>query len=167
MTTSPLNDFLGFLDDDRLEIPHIPNREHDRASGGQSYWVESPDAETGQRLAAFGEILFKQANGLDVSETDVKRLVMNDDEEVEFGHRVLGDVYEQMAADGVTHEHRKRAVNYAFMAFAFSEEQAREMAEKGGLSGKPVPPANRAARRAPAKKTPTRSTTSPRTPRKR
>jgi hypothetical protein len=145
-----LDDFLGFLDDDRLEIPHVPSTKHPRSEGGKTYYVEQPDAETGARIAALGQIMAKMQAKVDVSENDVRKLRMRDDEERDFQDDVLGATRAEMIEDGVNHQHLKMATNYAFVAFAFTEDQARKMAEAGALTGKAVPseaPSNREERR--------------------
>jgi len=148
--THELDDFLGFLQDDRLEIPHVPSRKYPREQGGKTYYVEQPDAETGTRIAALGQIMAKMQAKVDVSENDVRRLRMSDGEEREFQDDVLGATRQEMIEDGVNHQALKVATNYAFVAFAFTEEQARQLAKAGALTGKAVPseaPSNRAERR--------------------
>lgn len=154
--TDDLNDFLGFLDDDAITLPPIPSTKYPREDGGHRYRVEQPNADDGQKIAALGQIMAKQAareagrSDVEVTEREVARLRLDDDEERDFQAMTLGDTLEQMRADGVNHNGIKIASNYAFVAFAFSEAQALKMAEQGLLTGKAVPseaPSNRAARR--------------------
>jgi len=150
----PLDDFLGFLDDDRLEIPHVPSKKHPKSEGGKTYYVEQPDAETGSRIAALGQLLVKVQNKVEVSERDVQRLHMTDGEERDFQRDCLGDTLDEMIADGVNFQTLKVATNYAFVAFAFTEDQAQNLARRGALTGKAVPsevPSNRAERRGASK----------------
>lgn len=145
-----LDDFLGFLEDDRLAIPHVPSTKHPRAEGGKTYYVEQPDAETGARLAGMGQILVKVQNKVEVSERDVQRLQMTDGQERDFQRDVLGATLDEMISDGVNFQGLKVATNYAFVAFAFTQEQAEKLARAGALTGKAVPseaPSNRAERR--------------------
>lgn len=149
MTDSPISPYLGFLDEDDLELPPIPSVKHPRESGGKVYRVPLPDALVGARLAALGEIMVKQTKGIEITERDAKRLQLDDDEELVFQGSILGPVKDEMVADGVKYEAIKRATNYAFVAFAFSEDAARQMAEDGRLTGKAVPvETNRQERRA-------------------
>lgn len=158
--------FLGFLDEDDLSLPPIPSVKHphpkpDGTPGGFVYKVPLPDAIMGARLAGLGEIMVKQAKGIPITERDAQRLQLDDDEEMAFQTSILGPVKDQMIADGVKFEGIKRATNYAFVAFAFNEDAAKEMAQQGTLTGKAVPvETNRQERRAkksgnPGKKKPT------------
>lgn len=149
MTDSQISPFLGFLDDDELALPPIPSAKHPKADGGHVYLVPQPDAVVGSRLAALAQLMVKQAKGHELVERDIKRLNLDDREEVEFGHEVLGAVYDQLVEDGASFQSIKRAVNYAFVAFAFNEEAAQQMAVGGQLTGKAVPvETNRQERRA-------------------
>lgn len=160
MTDTPqpdnLGDFLGFLEDDALTLPPIPSDKYPASEGGRRYVVQQPNAEDGQRITALGQIIVKQAalkagkSNAEVSERDIARLSLSDDEEVDFQRMCLGSTYQQMVDDGVNHNRLKIAGQYAFVAFAFSEQQAIEAARAGRLSGKEVPseaPTNRAQRR--------------------
>lgn len=153
MTDTPQDDlgpYLGFLDDDRIELPPFPSIKYPREVGGHVYQVEQPNAEVGTRLAGLGQIMAKMAAKVEVDERDVRRLKMTDGQEMEFQRDTLGAVLDEMIADGVTYNHLKIAANYVFVVVAFSEAQAQTMLKTGALTGKAVPseaPANRAERR--------------------
>lgn len=128
-----LDDFYDFLEDDTLEIPNVKSRAHPE---GKTYSIPSPDAETGMRLSALAEIAVKVNKSIDVHERDVKRLHLDDNEEREFAQQVLGPVYEELIADGVSWIRLQRITQYAYVHFAFSPEAAREAAERGVFAGK-------------------------------
>lgn len=152
--TEPLAGFDGFLDDDDLVLPAIASTKYPKAVGGKVYTVPQPSAKDGARFAALGQIMARMAAKQDVTERDVKRLQMDDAEEMDFLRDALGPTYDEMVEDGVNFQRIKVAGNYAFVSFAFSQSQADQMAEAGVLTGKAVPsaaPANREGRRAAAK----------------
>lgn len=157
MTDTPLDDFLGFLDDDAITLPPIKSERYPAAEGGRRYVVQQPNAADGQKIAALGQIIAKQAavaagkSDAHVTEREVARLSLDDGQERDFQEMCLGATLDQMREDGVNHQGIKVATNYAFVAFAFNEESAQKMAREGALTGKAVPSAdqeNRATRRA-------------------
>jgi len=138
---SPL---LDFLEDDSFKTPAIGSKKHPE---GKVYTIESPDAETGIRLSALGEIGVKLEKGVEVSARDIARLNISDEDEREFSQQILGDTLQEMIDDGVSWVRIKRLTTYSYVRFAFSEEVANDAAKRGVFSGK-VPARNRAERRA-------------------
>lgn len=144
MASETLDRFNDFLEDDALEIPGVKSRKYPE---GKTYFIPSPDAETGMRLSALAEIAVKVNKAIDVNERDVRRLHLDDTEEREFAQQVLGPVYEELIEDGVSWVRLQRITQYAYVHFAFSPEAAREAADRGVFAGK-APARNRAERRA-------------------
>lgn len=136
-----------FLDDDALDIPDVPSRDYPE---GNTYRIESPDAETGLWLRALANVAVKAQAGGEVTDQDVAGLVLDDEQETELYHKVLGDTMQEMVNDGVSWVRIQRIGKYAFLYFAIGEEEADEALESGALSGNRQAP-NRAARRAQAK----------------
>lgn len=143
--STELDDLFNFLDDDTLTIPGIRSREF---PDGKAYSIPSPDAETGMRLSVLAEIGTKIKQGVQVSDRDKMRLHFDDDEERDFAQQVLGPVYEEMLADGVSWVRIQRVTQYAYVHFAFSPEAAQEAARRGVFAGKAPARGNRAQRRA-------------------
>lgn len=141
-----LDNLFDFLDDDALRVP-VKSTSYPE---GKVYVIPSPDAETGLRLSALSDLMVKAENGGQLTERDKARLSMSDDDEREFQQQVLGPVFAEMVADGVSHVRIQRVTQYGFLYFAFSPEAAETAARNGILSGKGVPAAqgNRATRRA-------------------
>lgn len=142
-----LDSLWSFLDDDSIRIPvPIPSRAHPE---GKLYTVPSPDAETGVRLTALADIARKQQQGVRVSERDVARLHLNDEEEREFAQQVMGTCYDEMMQDGVAWVTIQKVMNYAYIYFAMGRDVADKAAREGLFSGGKVRlPANRRERRA-------------------
>lgn len=145
---------LEYLDDDGLLIPGVKSTAH---PAGKDYLIPSPDIETGTRLTAFAEFSGKIAaaqkraedSGEDVdpgvTSEDVQRLMGADD--TDFQTLVLGPVYDEMKADGVSWRVVQRITEVAFATFAFGEDQADKMVRDRVAAGKATAPTNRAARR--------------------
>lgn len=141
-----LMDFME--DEDGFESPRMPSTAH---PDGRSYHVASPNAEVGLRLSALADLTMKQAKGIELNATDVRRLRLDDQQELEFMEQVLGAaLVATMVADGVKWEHLKRLGLYAFTYFGVSKDAADEAAANGLFSGKGQAPVatNRATRRA-------------------
>lgn len=141
-----LSDFYDFLDDDGIETPPVPSTTYPK---GKAYVIPSPDALTGARLAALAELSAKMNKGVEVSERDVARLHLDDDEEREFAGQVLGTALAEMQDDGVSWVRIQRLTKFAFVYFAVGPEAAVKAAEAGAFSGK-APTPTRAQRRHPA-----------------
>lgn len=139
-----LNTFFDFLEDDALELTGIKSAKY---PDGKTYVIESPDAKTGLHLAALGDIMLRAGTGAEVSDAQVARLKLDDDEERELMDKVLGPVKDEMIGDGVKWVHLRGISKYAFIYFAVGKDQADLAARNGVLAGKEQP-ANRAARRA-------------------
>jgi len=135
---------MDFMEDDGFDSPPMPSKTYPE---GHVYRIPSPDAETGLRLSAVADLSMKQSKGFELSEGDVKRLRLNDQEEREFIAQVLSpEVIDLMVADGVKWEHLKRLGIYAFTFFGVSREAADKAVEAGLFTGKELAP-NRAQRR--------------------
>lgn len=109
---------------------------------GKTYVVRSPSAAVGlraQRLMATG---VAAVNGVELSAEDVKGLELDDDQERELMPQVLGDVYDEMLADGLPWHWIRHAGTTAFMWIASGREAAeRFWEEPPGEHEPPVPPA--------------------------
>lgn len=143
-----LDALWSFLEDDSIRIPvPIPSKTHPE---GKLYTVPSPDAETGIRLTALADIARKQQSGVHVSERDVARLQMDDDEEREFAQQVMGKCYTEMVEDGVAWVTIQKVMQYSYIYFSMGREVAEKAAREGLFQGGKVrlPAMNRADRRA-------------------
>lgn len=145
-----MDDLLDFMEDeDGFETPLMPSTAHPE---GRKYRIPSPDAKTGLKLAAISDIVVKTHRKVEVTEMDIKRLKINDEDERDFIEQVMSkDVVEEMMEDGVRWEHIKRMSMYAFTLFTVSREAADSAVERGLFKGKALTPTNRAAKRAKSK----------------
>ncbi|WP_336214381.1 DUF7426 family protein [Nonomuraea sp. LPB2021202275-12-8] len=112
MAFKDLDDFFS----DGLELP----------VGGKTYRIPAPSAETGlfcQRLAEAG---VAAAQGKDVPEVE-----LDDVRELELYQRVLGPVYAELIADGVSWPKLKHVAITAFMWVAGNEQAAEAYWEQG------------------------------------
>lgn len=146
-----LDEFMDFMEEeDGFLSPPMPSTKH---PDGRKYRIHSPSAKIGIRLNALSDIMVRTQNGVGVSEADVARLRMDDDDESVFVEQVLSKpTIEEMVADGVKWEHIRRMSTYAFIRFAISKQAADEAVRNGLLKGKEPAPTNRAARRGKSKK---------------
>jgi len=142
-----LDNLSSFLNDDGLKTPPIKSK---KFPDGKIYSIASPDAETGLRLTGLANIAAKAASNVAVRPEDVESLRMDDSEERTFMQQVLGDVYDEMLADGVSWVTMQRLNQYVFAYFAVSPQAAERGVESGAFAGKATPP-NREARRAATK----------------
>ncbi len=140
-------DFGSYLDDDAIDTPPIRSREH---PDGRSYRIESPDAATGVRLTAMVSLGVDLAVGAELNSKDAERLKLDDDQEREFLRDVLGKVYDQLLADGVSWVRIQRLGRFALLYFTLGPEAAAEEARRSTAVGE-APAPNRQARRAVAK----------------
>ena len=148
--TKTLNDFLDFMEDDGFDTSPIPSVKYP-APEGKIYHVPSPNAETGLRLSALADLTIKMNKGIEISEADMRRMRLDDKQELEFTEQVLSKpLVDEMLADGVKWEHLKRLTAYAFTYFAVSPQAAMDAAREGAFNPKAVTP-NRAQRRTKAK----------------
>lgn len=131
-----IKDLSSYLDDDKLEFP----------IGDKTYIVESPDAKTGLWLASLANVGVKAAGDGKVTDAELERLVLDDDEERDFAQQVLGKTYDELIYDGVPWVKIQKLIRYCFVAFAIGVEAADEALKNGTLSGE-APAPNRAARR--------------------
>lgn len=146
-----LRDLSKFLEDDGLDYPLPSSAFTDpaRFPDGKTYKVPSPDARTGLWLAATADLGVAAANNADISEADVERLKLDDDQEQDLYRRVLGPVHGQMLADGVKWTALKQVALDAYFVFAMDTDVADAVLAGAGEA---QARGNRASRRA-AKKT--------------
>ena len=149
MTAPDLTAFGDFLDDDGFTTPPILSREHPE---GKAYKVPSPDGVTGARMVTLAGIAAKKNADIAVTQADLDRLNLNDQQETEFMRDVLGTAYDEMLADGVSWQRISRLGQYAFVVITQGEVAANDAAKAGIFSGK-APARNRAQTRAAAKTT--------------
>ncbi|QJD49994.1 tail assembly chaperone [Microbacterium phage Rasovi] len=143
MANKEYEELQAFLDDDGINLPLIRSKAHPE---GKSYFVESPDFETGLTMQNLSSIAQRLANGIEVDPEEAKRLKFSDGAEEEgFAGMVLGDTLDEMRADGVKWGPIRNAVQYVFTYYAMSAAQARKLVQ---VAPKVHAPANRAERRA-------------------
>ncbi|MDF5756661.1 hypothetical protein [Spongiactinospora sp. TRM90649] len=124
-TFADLDDFF----DDGLELP----------VAGKTYRVPPPSAETGlycQRLAEAGQAAAKGDQAPDAD--------LDDARELDLYRRVLGPVYDELIADGVSWTRIKHVGITAFMWVIGNEQAAQAYWERGPEGVAPA--ATRAAR---------------------
>ena len=138
------------LNDDGFTVAGVKSTAHPE---GKTYRIPAPDIATGQKLAGLMDIAGKMANDAEVTEADVRRLHLDDDEEREFSRMVLGTAYDELLADGVPWPTFQRISRWAFLAVTLSEDQANDPKMVDFIMGKTAAPANRSQRRKKAKTT--------------
>ncbi|QCQ57460.1 tail assembly chaperone [Microbacterium phage Sucha] len=121
------SELQAFLDDDGIELPPIKSKEH---PAGRSYFVESPDFNTGLTLQQLASIAQRLANGIKVDPEEAKKLKFSDGEEEQgFAKLVLGDTLDAMVADGVKWGPIRNAVQYVFTYYAIGASQAKKLVQ--------------------------------------
>jgi hypothetical protein len=145
-------DFGEYLSDDRLPLDNICTPKHEN---GKTYYVPSPSAKFALQLRRMMELW----GGMDESEQrapndeDIKTLLEMSTNEagepVEFHRKLLGPVYDELVADGLSAERLTRVSNVVMAYYAHGEQVARALLAG---PGKPSARPNRATRRT-AKKT--------------
>jgi hypothetical protein len=140
------DNLFDFLDDDACEVENVKSRAYPE---GKTYAIASPDAITGAKLTALADISRKSHLGLQVSEADMAKLNLNDEQEHDFMREVLGDTLDELRNDGVSHVRIQKILQYAYIYFAMGPEVAAKAAREGLLSGGKAfaPQLNRAQRR--------------------
>lgn len=129
MSFKDLDEFF----DDTLKLP----------VGAKVYVIASVDAATGlwcQRMMGTAAAV---AGGAEMSEDDVRPLMLDDAAETDLYKRVLGGVYDELIADGVSWERLKHIGTTAFMWAAGSRESAEDYWNSASIQapGKPRRPA--------------------------
>lgn len=120
--------------------------------GGKVYEIESPDAETGLFVQRMFAVQAKAAAGKVVSDAQLSRLELDDDEETTLYERLLGDALDDMTADGVRWEQVKLAGTAALLWVQGVDMDTIERFWNAG--GRPEAEApNREAKRAAARST--------------
>lgn len=139
-----LENFLDYLEDGALSIPGIPSTKYPE---GKTYIIQSPDAHTGARLAALGDMVVRAGIGAEQDPRAAEKLKLDDDREVELMDDVMGDTKAEMIEDGVNWVHLRGVMKYAFIYFALGKESADSALKNGVLAGKAQEPVNRQERR--------------------
>ena len=147
-----LRDLAAYLEDDGLEypLPASSFEEPEKFPEGKTYRVPSPSAKVGLWLTGLNDIAVRAAAGVELDDTDLAKLRLDDDEEKTLYQRVLGPVYDEMIADGVIYTALQKVGRDAYLCFAFSQDSAD--AALAGM-GEAAARATRATRRRTAKKT--------------
>lgn len=154
---------MGFQDLTEILDPFLP-----LPIRGKTYRIPAPSVAVGLRSQATLVIGLKVKAGEEVSPADVAALQLDDEQEAEFTHQMLGDLRDEMAADGVPWEYVRHAAKTVFMWTVGDREQAEKVWADAGKAPRPAPRDRKAPakKRAPAKKTTSSrsSSTSRRTP---
>lgn len=131
-------DVAEFVDDE-LELP----------IKGKVYRVPPVDALVGLRLQRLLLLARLSAQGVELSPEDAAELELDDNSQAELYKQLLGPVYDEMLADGVSYPHLERAGNTA-VAFFVGGMEAAEAAWSEVAPGKPEPkrPQDRRPRKA-------------------
>lgn len=116
---------------------------------GKTYRVADPGVKTGLRAQATVAIAMKVKQGQDVTPEDVAGLKLDDDEEIEFTRSMLGDVFDEMAADDLPWEYVRHAAKTVFMWLISDRDEAATVWSTLGKQARPEPK----DRKAPAKRT--------------
>ena len=122
-----MSNIFAFLDDDAITIPGIKSKAHPE---GKDYRFESPDAATGAWLTALSDITVRLHRGLKVTEAETARLKLDDDQEVDFMRRVMGDTYQALVDDGVSWVRMQRIVQYLHVATTMGIDAADKMPDR-------------------------------------
>lgn len=139
----PFVDLSEFLTENDLVIQGL---------GPRDYTVPAPDAETGLKYSALSNIAVRASKGEEVTPQDLEALKLDDAEERDFVHQMLGaDVVAQMTEDRLPWPALVRTAQYVFTHFAVSADAAAKAKIAGAFSGKAQAPTNRATRRSTAK----------------
>lgn len=133
-----------YLEDDKVPLEGIKSESHPE---GKTYYINSPSAMTGLRLAAMGDIILRASQGFDIDERATARLKLDDGEEAELIDDLMGDTKTEMIEDGVSWAALRGIMQYLFIYFAIGKDKAEAAARNGIFSGKAPEPENRAARR--------------------
>lgn len=99
---------------------------------GKTYVVQSVDAKTGlwcQRALTVG---VQAVSGGDLTEAQIDGLELDDAQELDLYRKVLGDVYDEMLADGLPWEILRHAGMTAFMWAAGNKQAAEDYWESPG-----------------------------------
>lgn len=153
---------FDFLEDDSLRIPGVKSTAHPE---GRDYIVPSPDMDTGIFLRRLNSYMSMVQKGQTPPAAEEQRLkdwldrrtqgmeVDGEDMQAAAGRLILGGVWDELVADGVSWERAQRMSKFAYVAFAVSRDIALEAALSGALvGGGQGAMANRAERRAQKKK---------------
>lgn len=115
--------------------------------GGKTYKVPPISIEAGLRFQELLGIAAKakkaEDTGTEFELTDLDTQVLTDQQERDLYSEALGDVYEELIADGVSFDELKMAAMYVLIKSVQSEETAEAFWNNGGKA----PARNRAERR--------------------
>lgn len=161
----PTRELPEFFDEGALKYPGITSTAH---PAGKTYRVPPPDADTGLRWASLGEAVLTGK----LTDAERDRLRLDDNEERSFFRQVFGctpdcekpqedgtrgpvcgSVLDEMRADGVPYPRIKLIAADVFMYWSVNEQFADAVLTLESTRGEAAARANRATRRAAAKKT--------------
>jgi hypothetical protein len=155
-------DFSAFFDDGVIEFD-APSNAHPMPAP-KTYRVEM-DAERGLWLSGLVETATLSAAGITVSDEKLAELKLDDNEQVPFARRVLGETYDELMTDGVSWPLIRRIVSDIFVCFTQDETAANQIIEQSlAERGKAEASANRASRRAAKNASPKASSPAPTAP---
>ncbi|NNM44597.1 DUF7426 family protein [Knoellia koreensis] len=99
---------------------------------GKTYEVYPPSPATHDQLAMRLALGIALDAGVEIPEEDARTLQITDDDMPDFATMCLGDTYEQMLADEVSHPEIELALVTAFYAWTLGMEVAEAYWESGG-----------------------------------
>lgn len=151
----PFEDFTDAYDPD-LHLPYA----------GRVYDV-TVTARAGLWVTEFEEIAAMVRAGLEVSDAQRARLLLDDEAERSFVHLMLGPTYDEMKADGVPWQVVRLAAQTAYTYAAHGRTAAESVWNQGPQDrlGEPESPAKPKGRSGRRSSTSTGSTSSPKTTR--
>ena len=126
---------------------------------GKTYVIAPPDIPTGRYITKVMSVGMQAANGHMPSDKTVGSLKLNDDEEADLYERILGDVADEMVADGVDFNSYALAGQAMMIWVVADKEKAMEFWNSGGnpKAGKTPQDRKRPAKSAPRASTATKS----------
>lgn len=106
--------------------------------GGKTYLVKPPPANIGAALIdrlAFG---IAADAGIDLGDEQRAAIEVTDDQIDDFGRQCLGDVLDEMLADGLGHQQIEFCITTAFYAWTVGKPFAEHYWETGGKLARPT-----------------------------
>jgi len=115
-----VRDIVQYLDP-VLTYPGIKSEAH---PDGHTYTVQWPGRKTGLRLTALAALGRRAAAGEELTEDELAKLQVGDDQEPDFERTVLGSTLDELTADDVSDFVVHRIARDAFYCFTSSEQLA-------------------------------------------
>lgn len=106
---------------------------------GTTYRVPSPSIETGLWCQNVVEVAAAVKAGRDISDNDVARMKLDDDQERDFNARILGPAYDEMLAAAVEWEYVKLAARTVFVWVVQDRDTAETFWSRAGRPEAPRP----------------------------